>query len=157
MNFGVYYRRDQSHQLIPSLISMMGLNILNFVGLVVFYVVKQILPIFLSPLTLMVWLCSILLKPVYGQSIWSSTNCHQLQGYHFNLNIRSTVTPAFVPRYSVKNVLLCGIWYCEDKPSMHTYLRPLVDALNQLYRAGAHLMLLTRVLLLKTCDKSILL
>ena len=39
-------------------------------------------------------------------------------------------------RFSVKNVLLCGIWYCYDKPNMHTYLKPIVDTLNRLHKDG---------------------
>jgi histidinol phosphatase-like enzyme len=39
-------------------------------------------------------------------------------------------------RFSVKNVLLCGIWYCYDKPNMHTYLKPIIDTLNRLHKDG---------------------
>ena len=39
-------------------------------------------------------------------------------------------------RFSVKNILLCGIWYGYDKPNMHTYLKPIVDTLNKLHKYG---------------------
>ena len=44
-------------------------------------------------------------------------------------------------RFSVKHVLLCGIWYSKAKPNMYTFLKPLVDTMNMLYKDGKIIML----------------
>ena len=44
-------------------------------------------------------------------------------------------------RFLKKNVLLCGLWYGEDKPSssaVHTFLTPLMTFLNRMYQEGTH-------------------
>ena len=42
----------------------------------------------------------------------------------------------YVCRFSIKHVLLCGLWYLKEKPNMHTYLRPLINAINKIYHKG---------------------
>ena len=32
--------------------------------------------------------------------------------------------------------MLCGVWYGSDDPNMHTFLRPLVDFMNDFYTNG---------------------
>ena len=39
-------------------------------------------------------------------------------------------------RYSKKHLLLAGLWYAKVKPFMLTFLRPVVDQLNHLYKEG---------------------
>lgn len=40
-------------------------------------------------------------------------------------------------RYSVRNILLCGVWYSRSKPdNMHTFLKPVIDLINDLYTKG---------------------
>ena len=40
-------------------------------------------------------------------------------------------------RFSVRNTLLCGVWYSKSKPeNMHTFLKPVIDSLNKLYTEG---------------------
>lgn len=34
------------------------------------------------------------------------------------------------------NILLCGIWFTESKPSMNMYLKPFVEELSELYTTG---------------------
>ena len=41
-----------------------------------------------------------------------------------------------VSRYSKKNMLLCGLWYDSEKPTMTTYLYPLMSSLNNLFHQG---------------------
>ena len=43
-------------------------------------------------------------------------------------------------RFSAENVLLCGVWYDNDKPEMQTFLWPLVDTLNKLYEDGTNIL-----------------
>lgn len=38
-------------------------------------------------------------------------------------------------------MILGGLWYSKDKPTMSTYLRPLVEAINHLYTAGNYVRL----------------
>lgn len=35
-------------------------------------------------------------------------------------------------------MILGGLWYSKDKPTMTTFLRPLIDDLNDLYVNGKH-------------------
>ena len=43
----------------------------------------------------------------------------------------------YVCRFSVRNILLCGIWYSRSKPeNMHTFLKPVIDSINDLYTRG---------------------
>ena len=39
-------------------------------------------------------------------------------------------------RFSKMYVLLCGLWYDREKPTMITYFRPLMNALNVLLERG---------------------
>ena len=39
-------------------------------------------------------------------------------------------------RYSKQNMLLGGLWYDVAKPTMTTFLYPLMSCLNQLYNEG---------------------
>ena len=39
-------------------------------------------------------------------------------------------------RFSRNHVVLCGVWYGSDDPDMYTFLRPLVDFLNDHYTKG---------------------
>ena len=40
-------------------------------------------------------------------------------------------------RFSVRNILLCGVWYSRSKPdNMHTFLKPVIDSINDLYSKG---------------------
>ena len=41
-----------------------------------------------------------------------------------------------VSRYSKQNMLLCGLWYDSEKPTMTTYLYPLMSSLNNLFHQG---------------------
>ena len=33
-------------------------------------------------------------------------------------------------------MLLAGLWFSKDKPSMHSFLRPIVDEVNDLFTNG---------------------
>ena len=33
-------------------------------------------------------------------------------------------------------MLLAGMWFSRDKPSMNTFLRPIIDDVNELYSKG---------------------
>ena len=39
-------------------------------------------------------------------------------------------------RFSKKNVLLAGIWFSRDKPTMTTYLAPVIPEINKLTSQG---------------------
>ena len=39
-------------------------------------------------------------------------------------------------RFSRRNMLLAGLWYSKEKPTMNTFLLPLIEELNQLYEEG---------------------
>ena len=39
-------------------------------------------------------------------------------------------------RYSKKHLILAGLWHAKQKPFMLTFLRPVVDQLNYLYKEG---------------------
>lgn len=41
-------------------------------------------------------------------------------------------------RCSKKYTILAGLWFSKQKPTMTTYLRPLVNKLNYLYTNGKH-------------------
>ena len=39
-------------------------------------------------------------------------------------------------RFLKKNMLLVGLWYSREKPTMTTYLKPFVDSINELLEKG---------------------
>jgi hypothetical protein len=39
-------------------------------------------------------------------------------------------------RFLRKNMLLGGMWYSKEKPTMTTFLKPILDEINMLYRKG---------------------
>ena len=41
-----------------------------------------------------------------------------------------------ISRFSKKHLILVGLWHAKEKPFMLTFLRPVVDQLNQLYKEG---------------------
>ena len=41
-----------------------------------------------------------------------------------------------VCRFSKRNMLLAGLWYSKEKPTMCTFLAPLVEEMNDLYVNG---------------------
>lgn len=41
-------------------------------------------------------------------------------------------------RYSKKHVMLAGLWFSKDKPTMSTYLMPLLNKFNVLHDTGGH-------------------
>ena len=40
---------------------------------------------------------------------------------------------------SKKNMILRAIWFSARKPTMSTFLRPLIDSIDDLYTNGRHL------------------
>ena len=43
---------------------------------------------------------------------------------------------SILSRYSKQNMLLCGLWYDKAKPTMTTFLYPLISSLNNLFLQG---------------------
>lgn len=41
-------------------------------------------------------------------------------------------------RFNKKYMLLCGVWYGKEKPSMLTFLRPVIEQINHLYNEGMY-------------------
>ena len=39
-------------------------------------------------------------------------------------------------RFLKKNMILGALWFSSEKPTMATFLRPLIDSLNNLYLKG---------------------
>jgi len=39
-------------------------------------------------------------------------------------------------RFSKQNLLLAGLWYAPEKPSMNMFFYPLVHSLNDLFKDG---------------------
>ena len=39
-------------------------------------------------------------------------------------------------RFSKKYLILAGIWFSKDKPTMESYMHPLVEKVNELYYDG---------------------
>ena len=53
------------------------------------------------------------------------------------LNVMKTHNhTSLICRFSKRNMILAGLWYSRDKPTMTTFLRPLIDELNCLYKDG---------------------
>ena len=42
----------------------------------------------------------------------------------------------YVFRFLRKNMLLAGVWYSKDKPTMTTFLKPIIEEINELYVHG---------------------
>ena len=55
-------------------------------------------------------------------------------------HIASTITlhfsPVYNPRFSKQNMLLAGMWYAQEKPTMNMFLYPLICSLNALFKDG---------------------
>jgi len=54
-------------------------------------------------------------------------------------------------------LLLCGLWYSEDKPSnsaIHTFLRPLMTFLNHMYQEGKYSPYGTHITLLEVASQA---
>ena len=43
----------------------------------------------------------------------------------------------FVYRFSRKNMILAGLWFDVDKPTMATLLQPLMQEMSELYEKGS--------------------
>lgn len=43
---------------------------------------------------------------------------------------------AYIYRFQKKYILLGAIWYSSDKPYMYTYLKPIMEEINELYSQG---------------------
>jgi len=60
-------------------------------------------------------------------------------------------------RFLKRNILLCGLWYSEDKPSnsaIHTFLRPLMTFLNHMYQEGKYSPYGTHITLLEVASQA---
>ena len=42
----------------------------------------------------------------------------------------------YVYRFSRENMLLCGMWFDREKPSMTTFIKPIIEQINKLYLQG---------------------
>ena len=61
----------------------------------------------------------------------TSTNPDGVHVYSFSVPFY------YVCRFTVRNILLCGVWYSKSKPeNMHTFLKPVIDSINDLYTKG---------------------
>ena len=58
-------------------------------------------------------------------------------------------------RFSKRYMILCGIWFDKEKPSMYTLLKPILDQINVLYEQGIQLFVsvCVHVLLLTITNK----
>ena len=41
---------------------------------------------------------------------------------------------AYISRFLGKNMLLGGMWYSKEKQTMTTFLKPIIDEINTLYK-----------------------
>ena len=42
----------------------------------------------------------------------------------------------FLPRFSKRNMILAGMWFSKEKPTMSSFLEPLMNEVNDLSRTG---------------------
>ena len=52
------------------------------------------------------------------------------------LELLCYTSSTFVYRFSKRNMILAGLWLSEDKPMMTSYLRPLMNEMNDLLVKG---------------------
>lgn len=79
----------------------------------------------------------------YGQYGWLWTNYHHTQGI---LLLLSTICASVLFNFAIcacrflrKNLLLAGLWYGAQKPTMTTFLAPFMKEVNKLSIHGEHL------------------
>ena len=51
-----------------------------------------------------------------------------------------------------KNMLLAGIWYSKDKPTMTTFLKPIIEEINELYTHGNITCMIIIIHMHNVCD-----
>lgn len=71
--------------------------------------------------------------------IWLTINeLPPLVRYISSLKIKKIVYSILICRFSKRNLLLGGLWFSKAKPTMSTFLHPIVDEINLLANKGIH-------------------
>lgn len=52
-------------------------------------------------------------------------------------------------RFSRRNIMLAGLWFAKTKPTMTTYIMPLIMSINELYEKGKDCRCQTEILILR--------